>query len=186
MQNKEFTAYYVPEFPIHRVTNEAMDGWIHNLNDQKHRYGFIEGILEHIENTGYCEPVRVVINSENDIAVGPCGLARFYGFKHYKHATHIPAIVNTRKYEDWFGPGVREIKTEQEFYDLFLFKPYQVSFETNGQIIWFNKRPDPETARRTMKIANIDRWIRSIIDPEELAKIEAEERRKITSRNFLL
>lgn len=186
MNNKEFTAYYVPEFPIDRVTNEAMDAWIHNPNDQKHRYGFIEGILEHIENTGYCEPVRIIVNNENDIAVGPCGLARFYGFKHYKRATHIPAIVNSRTLEPWFGLGVRPITTEQEFYDLFLFKPYQVSFEPNGQIIWWNKRPDPETARRTMKIKNIDRWIRSIIDVEELAKIEAEERKQRTNRNFLL
>lgn len=184
--DKEFKSYYVPNFPIHRVTNEAMDGWIHNPNDQKYRYGFIEGILEHIENTGYCEPVRIVINSDTDIAAGPCGLARFYGFKHYKKATHIPAIVCAREPKTWFGEGVVEVVNEQQFYDYFLFKPHQVSFEPNGQIIWWNKRPDPEIARRTMKIKNIDRWIRSIIDQEELAKIEAEERRQRTNRNFLL
>jgi len=184
--DKEFKNYYVPNFPISRVTNEAMDGWIHNPNDQKYRYGFIEGILEHIENTGYCEPVRIAINSDIDIAAGPCGLARFYGFKHYKKATHIPALVNTRELKDWFGPDVREITTEEEFYSLFLFKPHQVSFEPNGQIIWWNKRPDPETARRTMKIKNIDRWIRSIMEPEEVAQLEAQERSTRSNRAFLL
>lgn len=184
--DKEFKAYYVPHFPIHRVTNEAMDGWIHNPNDQKYRYGFLEGILEHIENTNYCEPVRITIHSNIDIAVGPCGVARFYAFKHIKGATHIPAIVNTRQLEDWFGSGIEEIKTEDEFYSKFLFEPAQVNFEPNGQIIWWNKRPDPETARRTMKIKNIDCWIRSIMDVDELARLEAQERRQRTNRNFLL
>jgi hypothetical protein len=152
-----------------------MDGWIHNPNDQKYRYGFLEGILEHIQNTNYCEPVRVVINSEVDIAVGPCGVARFYGFRYLWKADYIPAIVNSEEIKPWFGPGVELVENEEQFYKYFLFKPHQVFFEPNGNVIWFNKRPDPETARRTMKIKNIDRWVRSIMDLDELAKLEAEE-----------
>lgn len=186
MQNKEFKAYFVPQFPIARVTNEAMDGWIHNPNDQKHRYGFIEGILEHIDNTGYCEPVRVVINSDVDIAVGPAGLARFYGFKHYKKAQYVPAIVNTREIKSWFGSDIVEIVDQEQFYQYFLFKPHTVSFEPNGQLIWWNQRPDPETAKRTMKIRNIDKWIRSIMDQDQLARLESQEKQTRSSRNFLL
>jgi hypothetical protein len=95
-------------------------------------------------------------------------------------------LVNPRELQDWFGPDVREITTEEEFYSLFLFKPHQVSFEPNGQIIWWNKRPDPETARRTMKIKNIDRWVRSIMEPEEVAQLEAQERSTRSNRAFLL
>jgi hypothetical protein len=176
--DKKYTAYYVPNFPIARVSNLAMDGWVHNPNDQKYRYNFLEGILEHISNTGVCEPVRVIINSDTDIAAGPAGVARMYAYRHILRASHMPVIVNSERLEPWFGEGVEVVRNEEDFYRYFLFKPHTVVFDDSGNVTWWNQRPDPETARRTMKIANIDRWIRSIMDLDELAKLEAEEARQ--------
>jgi len=184
--HKKFKAYYVPNFPIDKITNDGMDPWVYNPNHPKHRYKFLQGILEHIENTGLCEPIRLMIHNINDISAGPCGVARLYAFKHLKRATHIPAIVNSEELYDWFGSDVVEVTSEQEFYDYFLFKPHQVTFEENGSVIWFNQAPDPETARRTMKIKDIEFWIRGILDSKELAEIEKKENFRHNRRVFLL
>lgn len=163
-----------------------MDPWIYNPNHPKHRYKFLEGILEHIENTGVCEPVRVMINNIDDISAGPAGVARLYAFKHIRRATHIPAIVNSEELYDWFGTGVVEVNSEQQFYDYFLFKPHSVTFEENGTVIWHNETPNPDTARKTLRIKDVEFWIRGIMDPKDLAELEKQENFKYNRRVFLL
>ena len=56
-----YTAYYIPKFPVNKITSDGRDGWIDIPNHPKNQYGFLEAILEHIDNTNHIDPVRIIL-----------------------------------------------------------------------------------------------------------------------------
>jgi hypothetical protein len=148
-----YTAYYVPNFPVSKVTMDGRDGWIDIPNHPKRVYGFLEAILEHIDNTNHIDPIRITIHSEGDIQVGPAGTSRFYVLSHLRNHTHVPAIVSTTSYFDWFGENVVKIETEEQIKSYLLLEPQNCCIEPDGKVWWNNQNPNEKQIRETFKVS---------------------------------
>lgn len=149
-----YKAYYVPNFPISKITSDGRDAWIDDPNHIKHQCGFLQSILEHIDNTNHIDPIRIVIHQENDIQAGPAGTSRLYALTHLRHYTHVPAIVSTRKYFDWFGDNVIEIKTKEQIRSYLLLEPVDYAIESDGKVWWHNHNPNKDQLRKTYKVSS--------------------------------
>lgn len=159
-----YKSYYVPQFPIHKITDSGMDLWVNDPNHPRHRYGFLEAILEHIDNTNHIDPVRIVIHQENDIQAGPAGVARLYALTHNREYTHIPAIVSTTQYFDWFGESVVEIKDKEQIRSYLLLEPAAYTIEEDGKVWWHNQNPNEKQVRETFKVSpeTLERFLKCI------------------------
>jgi hypothetical protein len=148
-----YQGYYVPKFPVSYITNDGRDQWINNLNHIRHQCGFLQAILEHIDNTNYIDPIRIVIYSENDIQAGPAGTSRLYALTHLRNYTHIPAIISTQKYYNWFGDGVIKITDKEQIKSYLLLEPANYTIEPDGKIWWHNQNPNEKQLRETFKVS---------------------------------
>ena len=148
-----YTAYYVPNFPVSKVTADGRDLWINDPLHPKHQCGFLQAILEHIDNTNHIDPVRIVVHQENDIQVGPAGTSRFYALTHLRSHTTVPAIVSTTKYFDWFGEGVVEITDKEQLRSYFLLEPANYTIEPDGKAWWNNHNPNQEQMKETFRVS---------------------------------
>lgn len=159
-----YTAYYVPKFPIYKLTDMGMDLWVNNPNHLRHRYGFLDAILEHIDNTNHIDPVRVVLHSERDVQAGPAGVARLYALHHKRGYTHIPAIVSTTEYFDWFGEEVVKVETKEQLRSYFLLEPASCVIEPDGKAWWNNQNPNEKQVRETFKVSpeTLERFLKCI------------------------
>lgn len=148
-----YKAYYVPNFPVYKITDDGRDGWINDPNHIKHQCGFLQSILEHIDNTNHIDPIRIVIHQENDIQAGPAGTSRLYALTHLRHYTYVPAIVSTTKYFDWFGDNVIEIADKEQIRSYLLLEPAHYTIEPDGKVWWHNHNPNEEQIRKTYKVS---------------------------------
>jgi hypothetical protein len=149
-----YKSYYVPQFPVSKITNDGRDGWIDDPFHIKHQCGFLQSILEHIDNTNHIDPIRIVIHHENDIQAGPAGTSRLYALTHLRNYTHVPAIVSTVKYFDWFGSGVVEITTKEQIRSYLLLEPADYCIESDGKVWWHNHNPNRKQLEETYKVSN--------------------------------
>lgn len=148
-------SYYVPNFPVSKIHRTGEDRWVHMPNHPKRKYGWLDAVLELIDNTGKIDPVQIVINNENDVTSGPCGANRLYALMNIKKITHVPALVSTDKYYEWFGEGVEEIKNKEDIIKHFRkdHLPDEYGIE-NGQIYWRVKNVyDSEKITKNMLVS---------------------------------
>ena len=148
-----YTAYYVPNFPVSKVTADGRDLWINDPYHPRHQCGFLQAILEHIDNTNHIDPVRIVVHQENDIQVGPSGTSRFYALTHLRSHTTVPAIVSTTKYFNWFGEGVVEITDKEQLRSYFLLEPADYGIEPDGKAFWNNHNPNQKQMKETFRVS---------------------------------
>jgi hypothetical protein len=159
-----YKAYYVPQFPVSKITDEGMDLWIKDPNHPRHKYGFLDAILEHLDNINYIEPVRIVIHNERDIQAGPTGVARLYALTHIRGYTHVPAIVSTTQYFDWFGEDVVEIIDKEQIRYYLRLEPVNYCIEPDGKVWWHNQNPNEKQLRETFKVSpeTLERFLKCI------------------------
>lgn len=147
-----FNIYYVPNFPVNKITNDGRDGWINMPNHPKNKCGFLEAILEHIDNTNHIDPIRIVIHSEKDIQAGPSGTSRLYALTHIKNYNHIPAIVSSTEYYKWFGENVVKIEEANQIKNYLLLEPVVCQIEQDGKAWWHNQNPNKDQMEKTFNV----------------------------------
>jgi hypothetical protein len=148
-----YTAYYVPNFPVDKVTDDGRDGWINMPHHPKSQYRFLDAILEHIDNTNHIDPVRIIIHDPTQVQVGPAGTSRFHALRHLRNYAHLPAIVSTTQYFDWFGEGVVKIENEDQLRSYFLLEPVAYGIEPDGKAHWHNQNPNEKQMRETFNVS---------------------------------
>lgn len=148
-----YQAYYVPNFPVNKITDDGRDQWINDPNHIRHQCEFLQAILEHIDNTNYIDPIRIVIHNEKDIQAGPSGTSRLYALTHLRNYTHIPAIVSATQYYDWFGNDVVEITDKEQIRSYLLLEPVDYTIEPDGKVWWHNQNPNEKQLRETFKVS---------------------------------
>jgi len=149
--DKEFSVYYVKEFPIERLTAWGGDGFLTMSEHTRNRYGFLDAILEHIDNT-FCEPIQILIRNQNEISAGPSGVSRLYALATKRHWTHIPAIVSTAIIPDWLDTSV-PITTLEQYRSYYRLEPKTYGFETDGRAYHHNHNPNKIQIEQTMMVS---------------------------------
>jgi hypothetical protein len=149
-------AYFVKNFPVNKITQTGEDGWCHKPNHVKNKYGWLDAILELIDNTKTIDPVQIIIHHEKDIKSGPSGANRLFALMTKRQITHVPAIVSTDKLYDWFGDEFEEINTKEDI--LKYFRPEHLPeeyFLEDGIAFWRTKNVyDPEKIIKNMKVSD--------------------------------
>jgi len=148
-----YQAYYVPNFPVNKITDDGRDQWINDPNHIKHQCGFLQPILEHIDNTNHIDPIRIVIHNEKDIQAGPAGTSRLYALTYLRNYTHIPTIVSTTQYYNWFGNDVVKITDKKQIRSYLLLEPVDYTIEPDGKVWWHNQNPNEKQLRETFKVS---------------------------------
>lgn len=159
-----FSAYYVPQFPVNKISDDGRDMWINNPSHIRHQYGFLQAILEHIDNTNHIDPIRITFYSDRQIVAGPAGTSRLYALTHLRGYTHIPAIVSTQNYYDWFGDGVVEIKDKNQIRSYLYLEPMDYGFDESGKAYWQNQNPNEKQLRETFRVSpeTLERFLKCI------------------------
>jgi hypothetical protein len=159
-----YQVYYIPKFPVSYITDDGRDQWINNLNHIRHQCGFLQAILEHIDNTNHIDPIRIVIHNEKDIQAGPAGTSRLYALTYLRGYTHIPVIISTQRCYDWFGEDVIEIKDNEQLRSYFLLEPADYNIEPDGKAFWHNQNPNEKQMRETYKVSSqtIDKLLKCL------------------------
>jgi len=159
-----YKAYYVPKFPVSYITDDGRDLWINNPNHPKHRCGFLQAILEHIDNTNYIDPIRITIPVEGQVQAGPAGTSRLYALTHLRGYTYVPVIVSTQKFYDWFGDGCIEIENKEQLRSYLLLEPVDYGIDFDGKAYWHNQNPNEKQMRETYKVSpkTIDKLLECI------------------------
>lgn len=159
-----YKSYYVPQFPVEKITDNGVDQWVYIPDHPRHQCGFLDAILEHIDNTNHIDPIRIVIHSEKEVQAGPAGVQRLYALTHKRGYTHVPVVVSTNQYFDWFGKDVVEIKDKEQLRSYFLLEPAAYGIDTDGKVYWHNQNPNEKQMRETFKVSSqtIDRLLNCI------------------------
>lgn len=146
--------YYVPNFSIKHITQTGEDGWCHLPSHPRMRYGYLDAVLEHIDNSKRIDPIQIIIHDEKQVHAGPSGVARLFALTHKRNYTHIPAIVSSPIQYDWFGQGVVELTTTDDLLSYFdpLYLPKSYSLDSSGAF-WSNHRPYIEDIERSMQVS---------------------------------
>ena len=146
-------AFYVPRFPVSKITMTGEDGWCHLPNHPRQRYGYLEAVLEHIDNMGRIDPIQITIHDENQVHAGPSGVGRLFALMNMRGITHVPCIVNSTEAYVWFG-DYTEIETEEELLGYFDpdYLPKSYSIDENGAF-WHNHRPEASDVMRSMRVS---------------------------------
>lgn len=148
-----YKSYYVPNFPVDKITSDGRDGWIDMPDHPKHKCGFLYAILEHISNTNHIDPVRIVIHDEKQVHAGPAGVSRLYALTYIRGDKFVPAIVSTKEYYEWFGENVVEIKDKEQIRSYLLLEPVSYGLESDGKSWWHNQNPNETQMRSTFKVS---------------------------------
>lgn len=146
-------AYYIEQFPISKITATGEDGWCHLPNHPRMRYGYLDAVLEHIDNSGRIDPIQILIHNESQVHVGPSGVARLFALTYKRNFTHIPAIVSTSEVYDWMLNPI-EITTTDQLLSYFSpdYLPKSYSLDENGAF-WHNHAPYVDDIERSMKVS---------------------------------
>jgi hypothetical protein len=147
-------SYYVPEFPISKITMTGEDGWVRIPNHPRMRYGYLDAVLEHIDNSKRIDPIQIIIHDEKQVHAGPSGVARLYALTKMRGYANIPCIVNSKQIYDWFGP-YKEITSVEEFLGYFdpEYLPKSYSLDENGAF-WSNHRPYASDVVKSMRVSD--------------------------------
>ncbi len=159
-----YKVYYVPQFPVNKITDDGRDQWINDPNHIKHQCGFLQAILEHIDNTNHIDPIRIVIPVKGQVQAGPAGTSRLYALTYLRGYTHIPVIISTQKCYDWFGKDITEIKDKEHLRTHFLLEPATCIIQPDGKAWWHNHNPNEKQMKETYKVSpeKIDKLLRCI------------------------
>lgn len=146
-------AYYVEQFPINRITVTGEDGWCHMPNHPRMRYGYLDAVLEHIDNSNRIDPIQIIIHSENQVHAGPSGVARLFALTHRRNYTYVPAIVSTAQLYSWIENPI-EIRDTNQLLSYFSpdYLPKSYSLDNNGAF-WHNHAPYANDIERSMCVS---------------------------------
>lgn len=149
---QNFKVYYVKAFPIDRITQKGYEGW-HDMPDHtRHKYRFLDAILEHIDNT-FCEPVQITMRSEADVSAGPSGVARMYALSNIRGWETIPAIVSTLTEPEWLDTS-EPVTSLEQYRSYYRLEPVGIGFEENGRAYHRNQNPNPAQVMATMAVSD--------------------------------
>jgi hypothetical protein len=147
-------AYFVPNFPINRITQTGEDGWCHMPNHPRNLYDYLGAILEHMDNSKRIDPIQITIHDEQQVHAGPSGVSRLFALTHHRQYTHIPCIVNSPIHYEWFGKGVVTVNTTEELLSYFDPQYLPKSYEVNENgVAWHNGAWSYEELERTMNVS---------------------------------
>lgn len=149
--DKPFKVYFVKDFPIEKLTDKGGDGFLFDPNHIRNRYGFVDAILEHIDNT-FCEPVQILIRNEREITAGPSGVTRLHALSTKRGWTHIPAIVSTTIEPEWLDTSI-PITSLAQFRSYYRLEPATYGFEEDGRAYHHNQNPNPEQVNETFVVS---------------------------------
>lgn len=146
-------AYYIEQFPISNITVTGEDGWCHMPNHPRMRYGYLDAVLEHIDNSKRVDPIQITIHDENQIHAGPSGVSRLFALTHKRNYTHVPAIVSTDIVYEWMTNPI-EITTTDQLLSYFSldYLPKSYALDEHGAF-WHNHAPYIEDIERSMKVS---------------------------------
>ena len=123
-------------------------------NHPKYRFGWLDAVLELIDNVGVADPCLVDIRN-NYVQAGPNGANRLYAMVSKRNITHFRAIVNTEQHYDWFGDCELIEKPEQiisKFRSEHLPDDYGINEQ--GCAYWWTKNVyDPVKIINDMKVS---------------------------------
>lgn len=148
-----YKSYYVPNFPVNKITDDGRDGWIDMPNHPRNRYRVLDAILEHIDNTNHIDPIKIRIPVAGQVQAGPQGVARLYALRYIRNYTHVPAIVCSPEYFEWFGQDVVEIKDSEQVRSYLLLEPVDYGLNSEGEAFWVNQNPNEKQLRETFKVS---------------------------------
>jgi len=168
-ESANYKSFFVPDFPINMIVNTGTDGWVSMPAHPRNVYGYLDIILEHIENTNYIEPIMIHCHNINDISAGPNGVSRLYALTHIKKLTTIPAIasININYLIDLNNIQDKvEITTAEQLRSYFILEPASYGIDPNGQVFWQNQNPNKEQASKTLNISkeSLERFLKSIAE----------------------
>ena len=146
-------AYFVPNFPINRITQTGEDGWCHMPNHPRSRYDYLGAILEHMDNCKRIDPIQIIIHDEQQVHAGPSGVSRLFALTHQRHYTHIPCIVSTKICYEWFGENVVKINTTEELLSYFDPAYLPKSYSLDNGAFWHNGAWSYTELERTMNVS---------------------------------
>lgn len=147
-------AYFVPNFPVNKITMTGEDGWCHMPNHPRMKYKYLDAVLEHIDNSGRIDPIMIIIHDENQVHAGPSGVARLFALMNYRKYTHVPVIVSSPIQYNWFGDGVEKILNEQKFLSYFSKDYLPKSYTLNEQgAYWSNHNIFIHDVEHSMKVS---------------------------------
>lgn len=152
----QYNSFFIPNFLVSNIINPGMDDWINDPNHIRHKYGFIDVILEHIENTKYFEPIMIMYHHDKDVSAGPSGVARLYGATHRWDWNYVPAIVVTPipicdTITNIFNKTL--ITTREQLRSYFILEPANYGIEEDGRVYWHNQNPNPKQAIETLNVS---------------------------------
>ena len=148
---KPFKVYYVKDFPIDRITNRWESGWHSQPLHPRNRYDFAGAILEHIDNT-FCEPIQIIVRSDQEVSAGPSGVARLYALIHRRGWTTIPAIVSASCAPEWLDMSA-PITSLEQFRSYYRLEPATYGFEEDGRAYHHNQNPNPAQITDTFVVS---------------------------------
>ena len=147
------STYYVPNFPINRITQTGEDGWCHMPNHPRSRYNYLGAILEHMDNCKRIDPIQIIIHDEQQVHAGPSGVSRLFALTHQRHYTHIPCIVSSEICYEWFGDNVVKIDTTEQLLSYFDPNYLPKSYSLDNGAFWHNGAWSYEELERTMNVS---------------------------------
>jgi hypothetical protein len=146
-------AYFVPNFPINRITQPGEDGWCHMPNHPRMRYDYLGAILEHMDNSKRIDPIQITIHDENQIHAGPSGVSRLFALTYKRNYTHIPCIVNSNIQYEWFGEDVVSIVSIPQLLSYFDPNYLPKTYSLDNGAYWHNGTWSYEELERTMNVS---------------------------------
>jgi len=150
-----YKVYYVPEFPITRITNRGEEGWYHDPHHIRNQYDFLGAIVEHVENT-FCEPIQITMRVDKTVVVGPSGVTRLYALTSRRNWTIIPAIVSTSVTPDWLDIST-PVTSLKQFRGYYRLAPADIGFELDGRAYHRNHNPHPQQVMESMVVCDSTR-----------------------------
>ena len=146
-------AYFVPNFPINRITQTGEDGWCHMPNHPRSRYDYLGAILEHMDNCKRIDPIQIIIHDEQQVHAGPSGVSRLFALTHQRQYTHIPCIVSSEICYEWFGENVVKINATEELLSYFDPAYLPKSYSLDNGAFWHNGAWSYTELERTMNVS---------------------------------
>jgi hypothetical protein len=170
-------SYFVPNFPTSKIKIIGEDNWVHIENHPKKIYGWLDAILELIDNTGKIDPIQISVWDEKNVIAGPCGSNRLYALVNIREIKFVPAIVYTNKIYEWFGDDYELITNEKDVLKYFRNEHRPDFFyynHENKQLTWQtdnvydpkkivdNMMVSKETKNRLLKMIEEEKKLRMI------------------------
>jgi len=146
--------YFVPNFPVNRITMTGEDGWCHMPNHPRSKYRYLDAVLEHIDNSKRIDPILIIIHDETQVHAGPSGVSRLFALMNIRKYEYVPAIVNSPFKYNWLGEGVEQIRDVPHLLSFFAedYLPKSYSVDKNGAF-WHNGNVYKHDVERSFKVS---------------------------------